>query len=155
LKRKIVAFQGEHGAYSEIAARKFYPDSNLVPMKLFQDIFDALRSNSIDCAVVPIENTIEGSVNEIYDLLLDTEKKITGELFLKINHCLITLPTNRTITRVFSHPQALAQCRNYINKRNLDSVPAYDTAGSVRLIKKKKFLTPGQLQVRTLQSFII
>lgn len=74
MKRKIVAFQGEHGAYSEIAARKFFPDSNLVPMKLFQDIFDALRNNSIDCAVVPIENTIEGSVNEIYDLLLDTEK---------------------------------------------------------------------------------
>src|SRR5213594_4401106 len=90
-------------------------------MKLFQDIFEALLTNSIDCAVVPIENTIEGSVNEIYDLLLDTEKKITGEIFLKINHCLITLPTNRTITRVFSHPQALAQCRNYINKKILDA----------------------------------
>ena len=78
MKQKIVAFQGEHGAYSEIAARKFFPGSNLVPMKLFQDIFDALLTNSIDCAVVPIENTIEGSVNEIYDLLLDTEKKNYG-----------------------------------------------------------------------------
>jgi len=153
LKRKIVAFQGEHGAYSEIAARKFFPDSNLVPMKLFQDIFDALRSNSIDCAVVPIENTIEGSVNEIYDLLLDTEKKITGEIFLKINHCLITLPTNRTITRVFSHPQALAQCRNYINKRNLDSVPAYDTAGSVRLIKEKKILDAAAIASKNAAEF--
>ena len=65
MKGKFVAFQGEHGAYSEIAARKLFPDSSLVPMKLFQDIFDGLRNDSIDCAVVPIENSIEGQVNEI------------------------------------------------------------------------------------------
>ena len=75
---QIVAFQGEHGAYSEIAALKFFPNSELIPMKLFQDVFDALHNNSIDCAVVPIENSIEGSVNEIYDLLLSTEKKNHG-----------------------------------------------------------------------------
>lgn len=75
MKWKIVAFQGEHGAYSEIAAKKLFPESKPVPMKLFQDIFDALRDKNIDSAVVPIENSIEGSVNEIYDLLLDTEKK--------------------------------------------------------------------------------
>jgi prephenate dehydratase len=129
-----VAFQGEHGAYSEIAALKFFPNSELIPMKLFQDVFDALHNNSIDYAVVPIENSIEGSVNEIYDLLLSTEKKITAEIFLRVNHCLIALPNNTTITRVFSHPQALAQCRNYLKKRNVDSLPTYDTAGSVRLI---------------------
>jgi prephenate dehydratase len=150
---KIVAFQGEQGAYSEIAARKFFPDSNLVPMKLFRDIFDALRSNSIDCAVVPIENSIEGSVNEIYDLLLDTEKKITGEIFLKINHCLITLPNNTIISKVLSHPQALAQCRNYIKKRNLDSVPTYDTAGSVRLIKEKKILDAAAIASKKAAEF--
>ena len=153
MKGKFVAFQGEHGAYSEIAARKFFPDSNLVPMKLFQDIFDALHGNSIDCAVVPIENSIEGSVNEIYDLLLDTEKKITGEIFLKINHYLITLPNNTKITRVLSHPQALAQCRNYIKKRNLDSVPTYDTAGSVRLIKEKKIADAGAIASKNAAEF--
>lgn len=153
MKAKIVGFQGEHGAYSEIAARKFFPDSSLVPMRLFQDIFDALHGNSIDCAVVPIENSIEGSVNEIYDLLLDTEKKITGEIFLKINHCLITLPNNKTITRVLSHPQALAQCRNYIKKRNLDSVPTYDTAGSVRLIKEKKIVDAGAIASKNAAEF--
>lgn len=138
MKGKKVAFQGEHGAYSEIAATKFFPDSELIPMRLFQDIFDALRNDSIDCAVVPIENSIEGSVNEIYDLLLDADKKITGEMFLKIEHCLIALPNSTTITKVFSHPQALAQCRNYIKRKNLDAIPTYDTAGSVRLIKEKK-----------------
>lgn len=140
MKEKKIGFQGEHGAYSEIAATKFFPDSDLIPMKLFQDIFDALRNDSIDCAVVPIENSIEGSVTEIYDLLLDTEKKISGEIFLKINHCLIALPNSTNVTKVLSHPQALAQCRNYIKKKNLDAMPTYDTAGSVRLIKEKKIL---------------
>lgn len=153
MKGKFVAFQGEHGAYSEIAARKFFPNSNLVPMKLFRDIFDALRNDGIDCAVVPIENSIEGSVNEIYDLLLDTEKKITGEIFLKINHCLIALPTNSTITKVLSHPQALAQCRNYIKKRNFNSIPTYDTAGSVRLIKEEKILDAAAIASKNAAEF--
>jgi prephenate dehydratase len=88
-------------------------------MKLFQDVFDALRNNSIDYAVVPIENSIEGSVNEIYDLLLSTEKKITAEIFLRVNHCLIALPNNTTITRVFSHPQALASVETISKKEIL------------------------------------
>lgn len=150
---KKVAFQGEHGAYSEIAATKFFPDSELIPKKLFQDIFDALRSDSIDCAVVPIENSIEGSVNEIYDLLLDADKKITGEIFLKIDHCLIALPNSTTITKVFSHPQALAQCRNYIKKKNLDAIPTYDTAGSVRLIKEKKILDTAAIASKNAAEF--
>lgn len=139
MKRKKVAFQGEHGAYSEIAATKFFPESELIPMRLFQDIFDALQIDSIDCAVVPIENSIEGSVNEIYDLLLDADKKITGELFLKIDHCLIALPNSTAVNKVLSHPQALAQCRNYIKRNNLDAIPTYDTAGSVRLLKEKNY----------------
>ena len=153
MKGKIVAFQGEHGAYSEIAAKKLFPESKPVPMKLFQDIFDALRDKNIDSAVVPIENSIEGSVNEIYDLLLDTEKKITGELFLRINHCLIALENNSTITRVLSHPQALAQCRNYIKKRNFDPVPTYDTAGSVRIIKEKKIVDAGAIASKNAAEF--
>jgi len=154
LKGKKIAFQGEHGAYSEIAATKFFPDSDLIPMKLFQDIFDALRNDSIDCAVVPIENSIEGSVNEIYDLLLDTDKKISGEIFLKINHCLIALPNSTTtLTKVLSHPQALAQCKNYIKKKNLDAIPAYDTAGSVRLIKEKKILDTAAIASKKAAEF--
>jgi len=148
-----VAFQGEHGAYSEIAATKLFPEYELIPMRLFQDIFDALRSNSIDCAVVPIENSIEGSVNEIYDLLLDTDKKITGEIFLKIDHCLIALPNSTNITKVLSHPQALAQCRNYIKKKNLDAIPTYDTAGSVRLIKEKKIIDTAAIASKNAAEF--
>ena len=155
MKGKKIAFQGEHGAYSEIAATKFFPDSDLIPMKLFQDIFDALRNDSIDCAVVPIENSIEGSVNEIYDLLLDTDKKISGEVFLRINHCLIALPNSATNTlmKVLSHPQALAQCKNYIKKKKLDAIPAYDTAGSVRLIKEKKILDTAAIASKKAAEF--
>lgn len=148
MKRKKVAFQGEHGAYSEIAATKFFPESELIPMRLFQDIFDALQIDSIDCAVVPIENSIEGSVNEIYDLLLDADKKITGELFLKIDHCLIALPNSTAVNKVLSHPQALAQCRNYIKRNNLDAIPTYDTAGSVRLLKEKKIIDTAAIASR-------
>ena len=153
MEGKKVAFQGEHGAYSETAATKFFPDSKLIPMRLFQDIFEALRSDSIDCAVVPIENSIEGSVNEIYDLLLDADKKITGEIFLKVNHCLIAVPNSTTITKVLSHPQALAQCRNYIKKNNLDPIPTYDTAGSVRLIKEKKILDTAAIASKNAAEF--
>jgi len=153
LSGQIVAFQGEHGAYSEIAALKFFPKSELIPMKLFQDVFDALHNNSIDYAVVPIENSIEGSVNEIYDLLLSTEKKITAEIFLRVNHCLIALPNNTTITRVFSHPQALAQCRNYLKKRNFVSLPTYDTAGSVRLIKENQILDAAAIASKSAAKF--
>lgn len=153
MKRKKIAFQGDRGAYSEIAATKFFPDSDLIPMKLFQDIFDALRYDSIDSAVVPIENSIEGSVNEIYDLLLDTEKKISGEIFLKINHCLIALPNSTSLTKVLSHPQALAQCRNYIKKKNLDAIPTYDTAGSVRQIKEKKILDTAAIASKKAAEF--
>ncbi len=153
MEGKKVAFQGEHGAYSEIAATKFFPHSELIPMRLFQDIFEALRNDSIDCAVVPIENSIEGSVNEIYDLLLDADKKITGEIFLKVNHCLIAVPNSTTITKVLSHPQALAQCRNYIKKNNLDPIPTYDTAGSVRLIKEKKILDTAAIASKNAAEF--
>jgi prephenate dehydratase len=153
MSRQIVAFQGEHGAYSEIAALKFFPNSELMPMKLFQDVFDALNNNSIDYAVVPIENSIEGSVNEIHDLLLSTEKKITAEIFLRVNHCLIALPNNTTITRVFSHPQALAQCREYLKKRNYDSMPTYDTAGSVRLIKENQLFDAAAIASKSAAIF--
>ncbi|MDP9197540.1 MAG: prephenate dehydratase [Thermoproteota archaeon] len=135
---KKVAFQGEHGAYSEIAALKLFPDSELISKKLFQDVFEALNDGTANFAVVPVENSIEGSVNEIYDLLLDTEKNVSGEIFLRINHCLIAnYRRSSRITKVYSHSQAIAQCRNYLRSKNLEPIPTYDTAGAVRMIKEK------------------
>ena len=140
-----VAFQGEHGAYSEIAAGRFFPGALLIPVKQFYEIFDLLAGLEIDAAAVPVENSIEGSINEIYDLLLDSKMKVTGEIFQRINHCLIANVQREKLTKVYSHPQAIAQCRNYLRIKGLDPIPTYDTAAAVRMIKEKHFVDAGAI----------
>lgn len=134
-----VAFQGEPGAYSEMATMQYFRNSNLVPMKSLQEVFDALRHGEVDFGVVPVENSIEGSVNETYDLLLDTHSVVSGEIYQRVRHCLIVNKGGGSnIRSVYSHPQALAQCRRYLQERKLAAVAAYDTAGAVKMIKQKK-----------------
>jgi len=134
-----VAFQGEQGAYSEIATIKYFPDSELINMKTFQDIFHSIESNIVDFAVIPIENSIEGSINETYDLLLESDLVVSGEIYQRIRHCLIANKNSGPIIRsVYSHPQALAQCRGYIRQKKLEPIPTYDTAGAVKMIKENK-----------------
>jgi len=133
-----VAFQGERGAYSELAVIHFFPNSTPIPVRSFQEVIETLLSGMCDYAVVPIENSIEGSVNEVYDLLLQTNLYIVGETYQRINHCLITIKGNDlgSLREVYSHPQALAQCRHYLNEKKLASIPVYDTAGAVKMIKE-------------------
>jgi prephenate dehydratase len=135
-----VGFQGESGSYSETSASTKFPDPNcsFVPFKSFRELFDAVENSTVDLAVVPVENSTEGSVNETYDLLVEKPLFVIGEIYQKIHHCLIinknSSPEN--ISVVYSHPQALAQCRRYIQSRSLESIPMYDTAGSVKFIKE-------------------
>ena len=89
-----VAFQGERGAYSELAIIHFFPNSTLVPLQSFQEVIETLLSGLSDYAVVPIENSIEGSVNEVYDLLLQSNLSIVGETYQRIHHCLIAIKGN-------------------------------------------------------------
>ena len=133
-----VAFQGEPGAYSEMAAFHYFPTAALLPAKSFQNVFESLESGKVDFAVVPIENSIEGSVNETYDLLLVTNMTVCGEIYQKIRHCLIVNPgaDDSKIRSVYSHPQALAQCRAYLQKKNLEPIATYDTAGAVKMIQQ-------------------
>ncbi len=134
-----VAFFGERGAYSEQAAVKFFGRrARTLPFGFLADVFNAARG-SADYGVVPIENSIEGAVTQTYDLLLKTNLHIVGEEVLRISHCLIALPGTRisAVKEVYSHPQALAQCREYIEKMRLRTVPSYDTAGSVKIIREK------------------
>jgi prephenate dehydratase len=132
-----VAFQGERGAYSELAVIQFFPNSTPIPARSFQEVIETLLSGLSDYAVVPIENSIEGSVNEVYDLLLQSHLFVIGETYQRIHHCLIAIKgTDRgSLKEVYSHPQALAQCRHYLNEKKLDPVPVYDTAGAVKMIK--------------------
>ena len=133
-----VAFQGERGAYGEMATLQYFPKATLIPKKSFQDVFDA--AGKVDYVVVPVENSIEGSVNEIYDLLLQTRMAVIGEVYQRVRHCLIANKGSKKIRYVHSHPQALAQCRGYLQRKKLEPVPAYDTAGAVKMIKEGRML---------------
>ena len=133
-----VAFQGERGAYGEMATLQYFPDVKLLPLKSFQDVFDAAENGKVEYIVVPLENSIEGSINEIYDLLLQTKMNVVGEIYQRVRHCLIANRDAKMIRYVYSHPQALAQCRAYLQNKGLKPMPTYDTAGAAKMIKENK-----------------
>jgi len=131
-----IAFQGEIGAYSEEAAAALYPDAGMVPFPEFDAVFEALATSRVDRAVVPIENSLHGSVHRNYDLLREHDVTIVAEGKLRIRHQLLGLPGAKLedIVAVFSHPQALGQCRDFVKKTlpHARATPAYDTAGAAR-----------------------
>jgi prephenate dehydratase len=132
--RKI-AIQGESGSNSHMAALEMLGAIDLVPCSLSADVFDRLLDGTVDAAVLPIENSLHGSVAEHYDLLLQHPVRITGESLLRIRFHLIAMPGVGLgdLRRVLSHPVALAQCRRFLAQhRELEAVPFYDTAGSVK-----------------------
>ncbi len=133
-----VAFQGEAGAYSEEAALRHFGAVETVPRRSLREVFTSVASGDCDAGIVPVENSEAGSINETYDLLLEFHDRltITGETSLRIAHCLLGLPGARLegIRRVYSHPQALAQCESFLRRLGVESVPTYDTAGAARLV---------------------
>lgn len=140
-----VAFQGELGAYSQKAVYSFFGRDavkKVVPLPTLQRVFEELsqEKNAPDFAVVPIENNTAGSVGETVDLLISKNVRIVGETSVPVEHCLIIHndTTLDKIRKVMSHPQALAQCREYLdrNGRGWEQVSVYDTAGSVKMIKE-------------------
>jgi chorismate mutase/prephenate dehydratase len=136
----MVAFQGERGAYSEEAAFQFFGSSIYVrPCESVDDVFEAVEREETHYGIVPIENSLEGSITRTYDMLLDSAVKVCGETRLRVSHCLIAAPevTLDTVKKVYSHPQALGQCQAFLKHLKCETVPAYDTAGSVKMIKEK------------------
>jgi chorismate mutase/prephenate dehydratase len=134
-----VAFQGEHGAYSEEAAYAFFPQSiTTKPCVTIKDVFQLTEEESVRFGVVPVENSLEGTINQTYDLLLQSPLRISGEVKVRINHCLLALPGMKLkdISKVYSHPQALAQCRGFLDGLQVSVEPAYDTAGSAKMISE-------------------
>jgi prephenate dehydratase len=132
-----VSFQGERGAYSEAAARSFFAeDIETVPLSTFTEVLESTISGNTDYSVLPVENSLEGSVGESYDLLYSTSLNAMGEIYHRIEHCLIGNGSLEEVDTVYSHPQALGQCRDFIQKNNMKTVPTYDTAGSVKIIKE-------------------
>ncbi len=132
-----VSFQGERGAYSEAAARSFFNEQiEIIPQTTFAEVLESASSDKTQYAVLPVENSLEGSVGESYDLLYSTSLNATGEIYHRIEHCLIGTGNIDEIDTVYSHPQALGQCRKFIEEHNMKTIPAYDTAGSVKMVKE-------------------
>ncbi|MFC2035296.1 prephenate dehydratase [Chloroflexota bacterium] len=135
-----IAFQGEIGAYSEEAAFQFFGSSVQVkPCESLDDVFGVVEQGEAQFGIVPIENSLEGSISRVYDLLLDSTLRVCGETELRVVHCLIASPGTRLdlIKRVYSHPQALGQCRAFLKHLDCELIPTYDTAGSVKMIKEQ------------------
>ncbi len=138
--RLAIGFQGEHGAYSEEAIYKqFGKDVKTVPTVSIHEVFNLTEAGAVDLGVVPVENSVEGSINETYDMLLSSNLTVVGEVVLRVVHCLIGLQTAsmKGIKTVYSHPQALAQCRNFVKSLGVEPRITYDTAGSAKMIKEQ------------------
>lgn len=139
----IVAIQGELGSNSELAAREYFDSRpiDILPCRSFEDLFGAVEDHRAGAALVPVENSLAGSIHDVWDLFLQPcSTPVTGEIRLRVVHCLIGLPgaTLADVRRVRSHPQALAQCGDYLS--TLDGVEieaVYDTAGAVQIVKSE------------------
>ena len=137
---RLAGFQGEHGAFSEEAIRVFNPELIPIPCPEVKDVFEGVERGLLDCGLVPVENSLEGSIYEINHILTETELKIVGEVVLPIHHCLLALPGMNAseIRVVYSHPQALAQCRTYLSRHELEMKPFYDTTGAARWLASER-----------------
>src|SRR3954452_8211105 len=137
-RRKTVSFQGEKGAFSQVAVQQLLgADVDVRPCQRFEEVFRALADGDVEAAVIPIENTLHGSVHENYDHLVNFELPIHAETSVRVSHTLIACPgvPFRDIRRVFSHPVALNQCVKFFHDNpQLERAPFYDTAGSVKML---------------------
>jgi chorismate mutase/prephenate dehydratase len=135
-----VAYQGERGAFSEDAAAKLFGKNiDFVPCIRLKGVFELVSQDKVEFGVVPLENSQAGSINDTYDLLLTHSISIFAEVILRVSHCLMALPGEKLadITTIYSHPQALAQCDEFLSKLKAEIMPNYDTAGSAKMIKEK------------------
>jgi len=143
-----VAFQGETGAFGEEAAFQFFgPLVTTRPHENLDAVFKAVKRDTVQFGIIPVENSLEGSISQSYDLLLDSSLKVCGEIELRVVHCLIANPGARLdlIKRVYSHPQALGQCKAFLKHLDCELIPTYDTAGSVKMIKEKGITDGGAI----------
>jgi prephenate dehydratase len=147
MKKVKVGFQGELGAFSQEAVRQLLGDrAAVVPFQRFEEVFRALDRGETDASVIPIENTLAGSVHENYDHLLHFDVKIVAETNVRIVHNLMAPPgvRFRDLRRVYSHPVALNQCLQFFTDHpEIERVPFYDTAGSVKMVMEEKLADAG------------
>jgi arogenate/prephenate dehydratase len=145
-----LAYQGEPGAYSEAAARLYSAHADTLPCKTFDEVFQAVLQKRATHGIVPMENSIGGTIHRNYDLLVDHEIPITGEVEIDVVHCLQALPgtTIAEVKTVYSHPQALAQCEQYLKELGVTVEAVYDTAGGAKLVAEQQLKGAAALASR-------
>ena len=131
-----VGYQGEPGAFSETAVLALFPSATPVPHHAFRDVFHAVERGAVDFGMMPIENSQAGSINDTYDLLASGSASIVAEVIVPVHHALLALPGTSVedVHRVISHPQALAQCQDYLERLDAEVLAVHDTAGAARMI---------------------
>ena len=136
---KIIGFQGEKGAFSDEAANLYYSNSiKTVPCPDFETVFEKVSIRECDEGIVPIENSLTGSIHKNIDLLLNYSLSIQGEIIIRIQHHLLSLQDIpiTSLKKILSHPQALDQCSHFLQSiKDVEIVPYHDTAGAAKLIK--------------------
>lgn len=141
MKKTTVSFQGEYGAFSESAVFAYFGARSVpVPRPNFRDVFDDVRSKRSSAGIIPIENSLFGSIAQNYDLLREYRLAITGEIKVRIHHCLMALPgtTLADVMHVYSHPQAIGQCDRFLREMKRATVHQfYDTAGAAKMIAEE------------------
>lgn len=137
---KLAGFQGEKGAFGETACKTFNGSLVPVPCVDFLNVFEGVSNGELDFGVVPIENSTEGAITSVSHLVAEKDLNIVGEVHLPVRHSLLALSNVDVgdLKVVYSHPQALAQCRNFISTNKLEPRPYYDTAGAAAKIAKEK-----------------
>ncbi|MGQ9735157.1 MAG: prephenate dehydratase [Thermaceae bacterium] len=145
-----IAYQGTEGAYSEEALLKTFPEATPVGYPTFHQVFAAVEKGEAELGVVPVENTTAGSINQTYDLLLESDLHVVGEIVHRVEHCLLAPPGTalKEIRYVKSHPQALAQCDGFLARLGLTPIPVFDTAGAARELAERREAGMGAIASR-------
>jgi prephenate dehydratase/chorismate mutase len=145
VRPQLAGFQGERGAWSEMACQAWDADLVPVPCRSFAEVFDGVERGTFDRGVVPVENSLGGAVIEVSDLLIARPLSVIGEVVVPVRQCLLARPGTRleAIRSVYSHPQALEQCRVFLAAHQLDPQPFYDTAGAARWLMFEGNRTAG------------
>ena len=135
---KLFSFQGVSGAFSELAGKKVFSSADSISCKTFEEMFESVRNDKADRAIVPIENSRAGRIADTQRLIPNSQLKIVGEFFLEVHHCLMAPQGTKleNIIRVHSHEQAIAQCRENLIKLNKEMIVAADTAGAAKLVSE-------------------
>ena len=150
MDQPIVAYQGEAGAYSEEGVRTLFPSADQRAYPTIRKVFEAVEVGRADYGLVPIDNSQAGSINDTYDLFLKHGLHLVGETIVRVDHCLLALPgsTIDDLDEVISHPQAIAQCEEFLGALDVSIRAEYDTAGAAKLIVDDKLARTGAIASR-------